>query len=109
MSTQRAAELMDLLGLTEDELCETLASDPLTILSGQLEHSQELQILHDLLADARTNTSPASLRSWMRATGPTGHKPVELLTARDFAAFEDALHALAQRGFVVRRPDRPSL
>ena len=107
--SSRAAELMDLLGLTEDELCQTLASDPLTILSGQLEHAQELQILADLLADARANTSPASLRSWMRTTGPSGHRPVDLLTARDFGAFEDALHALAQRGFVVRRPDRPSL
>jgi hypothetical protein len=41
------------------------------------------------------------LRRWVRAKGPHG-RPVDLLTARDFAAFEDALEDLAQRGFVIR-------
>src|SRR2546421_10768025 len=40
--SERAARLMDLLGLTEDELCRTLDVDPLTLLSGQLDHSAEL-------------------------------------------------------------------
>jgi hypothetical protein len=37
----------------------------------------------------------------VRASGPDG-RPLELLLARDFAAFEDALATLAQRGFVLR-------
>jgi hypothetical protein len=41
------------------------------------------------------------LRRWVRATGPAG-RPIDLLVARDFAAFEDALATLAERGFVLR-------
>ena len=49
-----------------------LDADPLTLLSGQLDHRPELPILLDLL------------------------------TRRDFAAFENALATLAERGFVIR-------
>ena len=101
--TDRAGRLMDLLGLSEDELCQTLDADALTLISGQLDHDQTLQILSDLLAEAQERTSPAALRSWMRATGQSGRRPVEMLTGRDFAAFEDALDELARDGFVVRR------
>jgi hypothetical protein len=41
------------------------------------------------------------LRRWVRAAGPQG-RPLELLLRRDFAAFEDALATLAERGFVLR-------
>jgi hypothetical protein len=37
----------------------------------------------------------------VRAAGPAG-RPVDLLLARDFAAFEDAVTTLADRGFVIR-------
>ena len=50
--SERAQRLMDLLGLSEDELCQTLAVDPLTLLSGQLDHKGELPILLDLLDQA---------------------------------------------------------
>ena len=92
---------MDLLGLTEDELCAALGVDPLTLLSGQLDHRPELPILLDLLAEARERAGPAVLRRWVRATGPHG-RPIGHLLARDFAAFEDALADLAERGFVLR-------
>lgn len=97
----RAARLMDLLGLTEDELCQTLNADPLTLLSGQLEHHSELPILLDLLDEAAERAGPAVLRRWVRAAGPAG-RPIEALTGRNFAAFEDALDGLAARGFVLR-------
>lgn len=97
----RAAELMELLGLDEDELCRVLAVDPLTLLSGQLDHRPELGILLDLLAEARAVAGAAVLRRWARASGPRG-RPLDLLLARDFAAFEDALGELAARGFVLR-------
>jgi hypothetical protein len=93
---------MDLLGLTDDELCATLDTDALTLLSGQAEHLAQLRILLDLLAEARDRAGEATLRRWVRAAGPSG-RPIDALTARDFAAFEDALEQLSARGFVLRR------
>lgn len=98
---QPAAQLMELLGLSEDELCRVLAVDPLTLLSGQLDHRPELPILLDLLAEARERAGAGVLRRWVRVAGPSG-RPLDALLARDFAAFEDALGELAQRGFVLR-------
>jgi hypothetical protein len=97
----RAARLMELLGLSEEELCETLDVDPLTLLSGQLEHRPELPILLDLLADASDQAGPAVLRRWVRASGRAG-RPIDALLRRDFTTFEDQLADLADRGFVVR-------
>jgi hypothetical protein len=102
VQSERAARLMDLLGLSEDELCQVLDVDPLTLLSGQLEHRAELPILLDLLSDASEQAAPAVLRRWVRANGPAG-RPLDALVARDFGAFEDALVELASRGFVLRR------
>ena len=96
-----AASLMELLGLSEEELCRALGVDPLTLLAGRLDHRPELGILLDLLADARERAGPAVLRRWVRTGGPAG-RPVDQLLARDFAAFEDSLAQLAQRGFVLR-------
>jgi hypothetical protein len=92
---------MDLLGLSEDELCTVLGADPLALLSGQLDHRPELAILLDLLADAREQAGPQLLRRWVRASGPSG-RPLDALLRRDFSAFEDALGELERRGFVLR-------
>jgi hypothetical protein len=92
---------MELLGLSEEELCTVLGADPLTVLSGQLDHRPELAILLDLLADAHEQAGPAVLRRWVRATGPSG-RPLDALLRRDFTAFEDALGELERRGFVLR-------
>jgi hypothetical protein len=99
--SDRAVRLMELLGLNEDELCQTLAVDPLTLLSGQLDHAAELPILLDLLDEASERAGPAVLRRWVRAGAP-GARPVDVLVRRDFAAFEDALAELSERGFVLR-------
>jgi hypothetical protein len=97
-----AAALMELLGLSEDELCTVLDCDALSLLSGQLGHSrQALGILRDLLAQAAELAGDGVLRRWLRAAGPSG-RPLDALLARDFAAFEDALDQLARRGFVLR-------
>jgi len=101
LQSERAARLLDLLGLTEDELCAALAVDPLTLLSGQLDHRPELSILQDLLADAEERAGAPVLRRWVRAAGPAG-RPIDALTRRDFTTFEDALTDLADRGFVLR-------
>ncbi|MHB1568181.1 MAG: hypothetical protein ACYCXW_21765 [Solirubrobacteraceae bacterium] len=105
IQSERAARLMDLLGLNEDELCQTLDVDPLSLLSGQLDHRPELAILDALLAEARERAGGAVLRRWVRAPGPAG-RPIEALLRRDFGAFEDALGELEQRGFVLRGGDR---
>jgi hypothetical protein len=97
---EQAARLMGLLGLTEEELCRTLAVDPLTLLSGQL-HRPELPILMSMLDEASEQAGPKLLRRWVRAPGPSG-RPIDALVRRDFAAFEDALAQLSERGFVLR-------
>jgi hypothetical protein len=102
MSTaDRTFELMELLGLSDEELCRVLDADPLTLLSGQLEHRPELPILLDLLTEARERAGAGVLRRWVRASGPRG-RPIDALTGRDFPAFEDTLDDLAARGFVLR-------
>jgi hypothetical protein len=92
---------MELLGLSEQELCTILDVDALTLLSGQLDHRAELPILLDLLAEAEERAGPEVLRRWVRAPGPAG-RPLDHLLARDFGAFENALATLAERGFVLR-------
>jgi hypothetical protein len=99
--SSRAARLMELLGLSEDELCRVLDTDPLALLSGQLEHRGELPVLLDLLDEASEQAGPAVLTRWVRAAGPSG-RPIDALLRRDFGAFESALADLAERGFVLR-------
>jgi hypothetical protein len=101
VQSQRAAHLMETLGLSDDELCAILDVDPLSLLSGQLDHRPELSILLALLDDVSAQASAATLRRWVRATGPAG-RPIDALTRRDFAAFEDAVDQLRGRGFVIR-------
>jgi hypothetical protein len=98
----RAQHLQELLGLSDDELLAILDADPLTVIGGELEHKPELPILLDLLAEAEENAGAPVLRRWVRASGPQG-RPIDLLLARDFGAFEDALLTLSERGFVIRR------
>jgi hypothetical protein len=94
---------MDLLGLSEEELCTVLDADPLTLLSGQLDHRPELGILLALLAEADERAGKVVLRRWVRAAGPTG-RPLDHLQQRNFAAFEEDLEQLRDRGFVLRGP-----
>lgn len=101
MSADGAARLMNLLGLSEDELCQVLDADPLTLLSGQLEQVTQLRILLDLLGEAEERAGAAMLKRWVRSSGPHG-RPIDALLARDFRRFEDALDDLADRGFVIR-------
>ena len=97
----RAAALMELLGLSEDEICQVLGVDPLSLLSGQVEHCAQLPILLELSRETAEQTGPVVLRRWLRASGPHG-RPIDALTERDFPRFEDALQDLADRGFVLR-------
>jgi hypothetical protein len=91
------------LGLDEDELCQVLDVDPLSLIGGELDHRPELSILLALTQDAGERVGEDVLRRWVRTSGPSG-RPVDHLLARDFAAFEDDLDSLERRGFVIRGP-----
>jgi hypothetical protein len=101
VQSERALRLMELLGLSDEELCRLLDVDALTLLSGQLDHRPELPILLDLLDQAADRAGPAVMRRWVRASAPVG-RPIDALLRRDFGGFEDALAELAERGFVLR-------
>ena len=101
MTDPAVVRLMDRLGLADEELCRVLDVDPISVLIGELEHRPELPILLALTDEASERVGDAVLRRWLRATGPHG-RPLDLLLARDFPAFEDALSTLVERGFVLR-------
>jgi len=95
-----AVRLMQRLGMTDDELCTVLDVDPIAVITGELDHRPQLGILLDLTAEAEDRVGAPLLRRWVRTSGPSG-RPIDQLLARDFAAFEDALATLADRGFVI--------
>ena len=73
-----------------------LDADPLSVITDELAHRPEIGILLALTEEAEERVGEAVLHRWVR-TGP-----LHLLLRRDFAAFEDALADLEQRGFVLR-------
>ena len=96
-----AANLMERLGLSDEQLCAVLDVDPIAAISGDLAHRPELPILLVLTAEAAEAAGAEALRRWVRATGPRG-RPLDLLLVRDFTGFEDAVGELLERGLVVR-------
>ncbi|QEC47493.1 hypothetical protein FSW04_07825 [Baekduia soli] len=99
--TTAAAVLQERLGLSDDELLGVLDADPLSVVGGELDHKPQLPILLTLTAEAAERAGEGVLRRWVRSTGRAG-RPIDLLLARDYGAFEDALEDLRERGFVVR-------
>jgi hypothetical protein len=93
-----AHTLMERLGLTEDELCRVLGADALAVVSGQVDADPRLAILLELTGEAGAQIAPAALRAWARREPQRSH-----LLGGDFAAFEDDLAALRERGFRVTR------
>lgn len=75
-----------------------LGTDPLSILSGQVDADPRLKILLDLTAEAEAKVGPDALRLWAQRNPQHAH-----LLDGDFAAFEDALATLAQRGLTITR------
>jgi hypothetical protein len=100
MSATAAAVLQQRLGLTDDELLAVLDADPLTLVSGELDHAPQLAILLALTDEPAQRLGEPTLQRWLRTSGPSG-RPLDHLTNRDFGAFEDALDRLAERGFVI--------
>ena len=90
---------MTRLGLSDEELMTVLDADPLSVITDDLAHRPEVGILLALTEEAEERAGGEVLRRWLRAGS---RPPLDLLLERDFAAFEDALADLAERGFVLR-------
>jgi hypothetical protein len=94
-----AAQLLQArLGLSDDELCTALGADPLALIAGDVDERPELPILLTLTEEAQERVGAEALRTWLRR-GPA----LDRLLRRDFAAFEDGLAELLERGLVIRR------
>lgn len=91
---------MERLGLSEEELLQALDAEPLAILGDDLADKPQLPILLTLTEAALERVHPDALRRWVRTTGPAG-RPLDLLLARDYGGFEDAVTTLVERGFVI--------
>jgi hypothetical protein len=74
------------------------------VITGEEDLRPEVTILGELLREPEETLGAATLQRWVRTTGPRG-RPLDLLLRQDFAGFEDALADLAERGFVISRPD----
>jgi hypothetical protein len=79
-----ARDLQDRLGLSDEELLTILDADPLSLIGDDLAHKPEVPILLALTEPHE----PSLLRIWVR------NGPIDLLLARDFAAFEDEIDKL---------------
>ncbi len=67
LSASPAQRLQELLGLSDEELLRVLDADPLSVITGELEHKPELPILLELLAEAEAQAGAPVLRRWTRA------------------------------------------
>jgi hypothetical protein len=97
----RAAALQRRLGLTDDELLAVLDEDALTVITDDLDHRPEVPLLLALTAEPAERLGEERFTRWVRASGPKG-RPLDHLLSRDFAAFENALDDLDERGFIIR-------
>ena len=100
----QVARLQELLGLSDEEVLQILDTDALAVLTGEADVLPQVSVLLGLATEAEEQVGGPVLRRWVRAAGPSG-RPLDLLLARDFAGFEDALGILAERGLVIRRRD----
>ena len=82
-----------------------LDEDALTVITDDLDHRPEVPLLLQLTAGPAERMGEARFTRWVRASGPQG-RPLDLLLARDFGAFEDALDDLDERGFIIRGTGR---
>ena len=101
MARTSFSELVDRLGLSDEEALQAFDIDALSAVSGALDHRPELPILDTLTAEAAERMGVPALQRWLRAAGGSG-RPIELLLAHDFGAFETALGELIEHGLILR-------
>jgi hypothetical protein len=86
----RLNDLVDRLALSDDEALAIFALAPLEAIAGDVAHRPEIAILDALTAEAAATLGDEGLARWVRA-GEAGGRPLDLLAAGEFGAFEDAL------------------
>lgn len=91
-------QLAGRLELSDEETLAIFELDALGAIAGEVDHRPEVEILGVLTAEAEERLGPGALARWLRAGRPLA-RPLDLLLAGDFGAFEDAL---------VRRVDEVS-
>ena len=96
----RTNQLIELLGISDEELCRIFDTDPISVVSGQLDDRPEMEILLALLNEAILHVNAGIIPVWLRTKGLFG-KPIDSLLSRNYAAFERDLEQLIQHGFVL--------
>jgi hypothetical protein len=86
------SRLLERLQLSDEEALAIFELDALDAISGEVAHRPELEILDALTDEAAAVIGPAVLGRWLRAGAPPA-RPLDLLLAGHFAAFERALAA----------------
>ena len=86
----RLSDLVKRLALSDEEALAIFALAPLEAIAGDVDHRPEIAILDALTAEAAESLGEGALARWVRA-GQPGSRPLDLLEAGDFSAFEDAL------------------
>jgi hypothetical protein len=89
----RSERLQERLGLSDEELLQILNTSPIELLARDDDEREDVRVLLQLT----DGIDPALLRTWVRG------RPLELLLAHDFAAFETAIDELRDRGWVIRK------
>jgi hypothetical protein len=82
--------LVERLALSDEEALAIFELDALSAIAGEVAHRPEVEILDALTAEAAELLGASALARWVRAGPPVG-RPLDLLLAGDFDAFEDAL------------------
>lgn len=90
MTRRPLRDLVERLALSDDEALAIFALDPLSAIAGDVAHRPEVEILDTLTAEAAALMADGALARWLRAGRPPG-RPLDLLLAGDFRAFEDAI------------------
>jgi hypothetical protein len=83
-------DLVERLGLSDEEALAIFELAPLEAIAGEVAHRPEIAILDALTAEAAESLGGPTLARWLRA-GQPGARPLDLLAAGEFGAFEDAL------------------
>ena len=79
------------LALTDEEALAIFELDALGAIAGEVAHRPEVEIMDVLTAEAAERLGGEALARWLRA-GPPRLRPLDMLLAGDFGAFEDALN-----------------
>ena len=87
---QPLSDLTRRLELSDDETLAIFSLAALEAIAGDVAHRPEITILDTITAEAEETLGEGALPRWLRAGRP-GQRPLDMLIAGDFAAFEDAL------------------